>query len=243
MKRSENLIIVEGDDDIHVLIRCIEHFQYELNPERHPEERFASRSKLERCSKRTLVEYATGNQKSSSAQSMGKEAALKRLRNEVKAQSRRGVAIIVDADQNLDGTWSSIRDAAGLAASVPLPNEGYVGIASDAGMVLGCWVMPDNFAEGNIEDFLLQIVEPDQTNGLSHAKNVVANLPAGVGRFKPEAKVKSELHTWLAWQEEPGPRPSVAITRELLSLRAPSASRFLGWLDRWLREIEKGVQE
>jgi hypothetical protein len=108
---------------------------------------------------------------------------------------------------------------------------------------LGCWVMPKNQGSGMLEDFLLGMVGATGHQGMQHAEAVIAGLPEAVRQFKDSHRSKSVLHTWLAWQEEPGPRPAVAITRNLLSFETDHAKGFLGWLDRWIGEIEKGVQE
>jgi hypothetical protein len=243
VRTAPNLLIVEGDDDIHVLIRFVEALGFGKVPEAAKLEKFASKRKREHSEEETRVAYVSGSAGENADGATGKAAALDRLRDELKSGNRSGIAIIVDADNNLAGTWDSVRDAAGLASGVTLPGDGFVGRVGDTSLVFGCWVMPDNVRQGTLEDLLLSLAEREE--GIKHARGVVQSLPAGVRpvQVSPSFESKSTLHTWLAWQAEPGPRPSVAITRRLLSLESVAAQSLMGWLDRWLRETETGVQE
>ena len=44
-------------------------------------------------------------------------------------------------------------------------------------------------------------------------------------------KSKAEIHTWLAWQEEPGTPMGQAITKQYLDTNKELAKKFIGWLD------------
>jgi hypothetical protein len=67
------------------------------------------------------------------------------------------------------------------------------------------------------------------------AETTVANLPLlpypdDEGKANWEAKAR--LHTWLAWQEEPGKPIGQAITKRFLDPEATEAQAFLDWLRR-----------
>jgi hypothetical protein len=112
-----------------------------------------------------------------------------------------------------------------LASSVP----GGLIIARHVGgpSRLGVWLMPDNRLPGMMEDFLLSLANPDDKLK-RHAEEVIETLPAR--RFPKVHYPKALLHTWLAWQEEPGTRPGLAITRKLLRHDRAEGQRFLTWL-------------
>jgi hypothetical protein len=100
---------------------------------------------------------------------------------------------------------------------------------------LGVWLMPDNASEGMIETFAACLVPPDNACW-EYARDIVQGLPEHVRQFSPDrAADKALLHTWLAWQEEPGCRTGAAVTRHLLRSDRPAALGFVAWVERWLR--------
>lgn len=46
---------------------------------------------------------------------------------------------------------------------------------------------------------------------------------------KPAPFEKANLHTWLAWQDEPGYPPGTALTRQLLDPHKETAAPFVKW--------------
>jgi hypothetical protein len=44
--------------------------------------------------------------------------------------------------------------------------------------------------------------------------------------------MKAQLHTWLAWQDEPGTQLGLAVKRRYLQGDAPLAADFVHWLKR-----------
>jgi hypothetical protein len=49
---------------------------------------------------------------------------------------------------------------------------------------------------------------------------------------KPTYETKALIHTWLAWQEEPGTPLGLAIKRQYFAGDAPLAAEFVNWLKR-----------
>jgi len=49
-------------------------------------------------------------------------------------------------------------------------------------------------------------------------------------RFRESYQAKAHLHTWLAWQEEPGTPMGLAITKRYLDAEAPYALLLLNWI-------------
>jgi hypothetical protein len=146
-----------------------------------------------------------------------------------------GLAIVADMDRHDDMRWLSLR---GTLASerYDLPNDlrrqGLVHVQPDLPS-MGVWLMPDNAAEGMIETFAGKLVAPEDPGWL-HARSVIADLPDTVRRFQERYNDKALLHTWLAWQEEPGCRTGTAVSRKLLRADQPAATQFVEWVERWL---------
>jgi len=80
---------------------------------------------------------------------------------------------------------------------------------------VGIWIMPDNRTTGISEDFLLLLVPPD-SRLYTHVQASVDSISEGEQRFKVPDKPKALIHTWLAWQEEPGRPLGTAITANFL---------------------------
>ena len=160
----------------------------------------------------------------------------------INPDSIRALAIVADMDLHDDNRWSSIqswlRERGFSKVPASVPSAGLV--HAEPGLpVLGVWLMPDNLSEGMAETFAGQLVPADD-EGWQHATNVVTGLPDTVRRFRPDRDHhKALLHTWLAWQEEPGCKTGEAVKKGLLVAQAPPAQAFVGWIDRWLAESGK----
>jgi hypothetical protein len=145
------------------------------------------------------------------------------------------LGLIVDADTDLSARWQGIRNR--------LLNAGYLDVpeqpASDGVVVLppsdrilpkvGVWLMPDNRTNGILEDFLKFLV-PSGDVLLPYAEQTLTAIPES--RFRPLDKPKALMHTWLAWQKEPGKPFGIAITARYLDDSVPQVELFVGWLKR-----------
>jgi hypothetical protein len=148
------------------------------------------------------------------------------------------VGIVIDADTNMRARWQSIRDritTMGYENAPEAPVPGGTIIDPPDGTLLprlGIWVMPDNRTDGILEDFLRFLV-PQPSVLLDHAENSVADIPEGERRFRPrEDEPKAVIHTWLAWQREPGKPFGTAITERFLDSNVAEARVIASWLRR-----------
>lgn len=146
------------------------------------------------------------------------------------------IGIVVDADDNLKGRWKDIvriLESSGYKSIPTIPETHGTIISQEFLPTFGCWLMPDNQIErGNLETFLTFLVPNDSPNW-QHAKNSVAALES-----KPFVKkesdhtAKAEIHTFLAWQEDPGKPFGQAITARYLRSENPKCGIFADWLMR-----------
>ena len=97
---------------------------------------------------------------------------------------------------------------------------------------IGIWIMPDNKIPGILEDFVKYLI-PEDDSLRDYSLQCVDNLPEK--RFKDSYRSKAEIHTWLAWQEEPGTPMGLAVTKKYLC-NVDSARTFLDWLNRLFNE-------
>ncbi len=148
------------------------------------------------------------------------------------------VGVIIDADTDLVARWQSIRhslNGIGYTAVPVTPTADGTIIDPPAGVLLprvGVWIMPDNRTNGILEDFLRFLIPPTGAPLFTHVTNSVATIPAGERRFGTLAEPKAHIHTWLAWQEEPGKPMGTSITARYFDATVPQVAVLVSWLNR-----------
>ncbi len=153
------------------------------------------------------------------------------------SQGDESIAIVLDADLDLQQRWQSLHDRLGQIGYLDVPaapaSEGTIIAAPINSLLprLGVWFMPDNRAGGILEDFLHFLVPLDSLL-FAYVQASVNAIPAEEVLFPAVAKPKAVIHTWLAWQAEPGKPLGTAITARYLNANAPQAENFLAWLKR-----------
>jgi len=147
------------------------------------------------------------------------------------------VGVVIDADADVAARWQSLRDR--------LIRVGYTGVPDSPapeGTILdppadtllprvGIWIMPDNQTKDILEDFL-RFLLPAGSPLFDHVTTSVATIPPGERRFRELAKPKALIHTWLAWQEEPGKPLGTAITARYLDPGVAEVDVLVSWLNR-----------
>jgi len=202
------LLLVEGKDDEHVSKRLFEHH--------HVSETFTVRPTKE---------------------DGGVDVLLGSLPTQLKASDLERLGIVVDADTDLAARWAAIRNillrAGGLdIPATPDPDGTIIAVERpDRTLRVGVWIMPDNTIRGMLEDFVTCLVPADDTLW-PRAVDCVAQIPESERRFSPTHQAKAHIHTWLAWQEDPGTPMGLAITKRYLDVEAEHAQRFVVWVRR-----------
>ncbi len=143
------------------------------------------------------------------------------------------LGIVVDADQDLLRRWQAVRDK--LIASgyqnIPkaLPTKGWVYAPPDLPRV-GVWLMPNNQLPGMLEDFVAQLMPPDDALR-PKAEAVLQEIERDcLNCYTVVHRPKALIHTWLAWQQTPGMPMGQAITARVLSCDSEIAIAFVKWL-------------
>jgi len=147
------------------------------------------------------------------------------------------VGVVIDADTDLAARWQSLTARlrhAGYAAVPGNPAADGTIIEPPGGVLLprvGIWLMPDNQTTGILEDFLRFLV-PSGSALFGHVTARVAAIPEGERRFGQLAEPKALIHTWLAWQAEPGKPLGTAITARYLDPNVAQVDALVSWLKR-----------
>lgn len=161
------------------------------------------------------------------------------LSHELKTPSLQALGVIVDADVDLGARWQSLRDRLVELGYTDLPeqpkSEGTIAhpLENPELPMVGIWIMPNNQLPGILENFIAFLVPNRETNpSWQYALQCVEAIPPGCQAFPNVRKPKAQLHTWLAWQEEPGKPIGQAISARYLEAKNDAAGSFILWLKR-----------
>lgn len=157
------------------------------------------------------------------------------ISNELNVANRQALGLIVDADENCINRWQSIRNACiNFIPDLPqdIPPEGLVHKTEKKNgkpVKFGVWIMPDNQTSGMLETFLAYLVKDEQEVLWQYSKQVVSEAKSKGANYKPTHIDKANIHTWLAWQNEPGSQLHIAVKKKILDPQHPKAQAFINW--------------
>lgn len=219
MSSWPRLLIVEGQDDRHVISHLAKTADLLLFNQRKPPPDMEEARAIEIIDEGSDYKVLTS---------------INRYLGQSKLQK---FGVVMDADTSVVDRWNSIRDRLnrdGLALPTEIDPDGFVG-QSPNGVRIGVWLMPDNLATGMLENFAAQMI-PDDDRLWGLAKRSVQDASTAESRagrrFKDIHLAKAEIHTWLAWQDEPGQKLGQAIDQRMLFTGSPVALSFVNWLRR-----------
>lgn len=202
---NANVLLVEGNDDKHVLWSLLQHHNV-------PKE-FDIKSKD------------------------GIDPLLEELDVELDSSVVQRLGIVVDADSDIEARWQSLRNrllhiGCNDVPLQPSPDGTIFPVTRlTRRVVVGIWLMPDNQQAGMLEHFLQSLL-PQNDTLWSRAAQCIQGIPIEERRFPQQHTIKAHMHTWLAWQEEPGKPMGLAITKRYLDAGADSAQRLMAWIRR-----------
>ena len=199
-------LIVEGGDDLHTITNLLIRHAYDWD---------------DRSMVRPYVDSRDGITK-----------LMDSLPVVLKSSYYERIGIVVDANSSLPDRWAQLR-ALSSRAGLELPTsphpEGTIVSGFRPGSRLGVWLMPDNTSPGTLESFLSKLV-PAGDPCWSYADEAAGEARRRGARCPEKDHLKSQLHTWLAWQEEPRKPIGQAITKRYLDAEAPHARQMITWL-------------
>jgi hypothetical protein len=206
-----NLLLVEGDNDMHVIASLCGRVGF---PKvfSFPEE-FKSSNKIE-----------------------GIDSLLAGLPLRLEESGRKILGVVVDADEDVASRWQALRDRLtkiGYAVPEILPLEGWIytpPVETFPRPKIGIWIMPDNTLPGMLEDFVARLI-PDDDVLFPKAEKILQELEnEKINCYKDTHHAKALIHTWLAWQDTSGMPMGLAITAHALTPNSLLATRFINWL-------------
>lgn len=151
----------------------------------------------------------------------GVEALLESIPVRLKISGLQALGIVVDANQNLVDRWRAIGTRLRQNGYGNLPSQpdidGFITTPPNRPRV-GVWLMPDNRLPGMLETFVAHLI-PQGDRLASQAEACLQRIEEqGFNRYRLIHHPKAFIHTWLAWQENPGVPMGQAITAHVLEL-------------------------
>ena len=145
--------------------------------------------------------------------------------------------------------WNAIRArlvAAGVTLPDPpmpvdseLPASGFISRSDRYERNVGVWLMPDNRVDcGKIEDLLATLVPADDAlfefakKATADALVVSSKRASKTPAIQLKDERKGQLHSWLAWQAEPGMSYGHALRRKYFDHESAVATAFVSWFKR-----------
>lgn len=216
------LLIVEGADDYHVLFHLFQHYDItsKIVLKMNGNVRKEDRSRLQ-DSDSLNVKVIDGIENLN----------LPLVSSLLDASDLQVLGIIVDADADTSNRWDSVRGTlmrCGYSNVPDQPSAAGTVIQQDGRPTVGVWLMPNNSDPGMIEDFITFLVRP--TDALwPRVIKCVDEIPSEERLFGDKT-AKARIHTWLAWQSEPGIPMGVAITKHYVDANCQEAQEFVAWI-------------
>jgi hypothetical protein len=206
MSKGENFnkkLLVEGNDDKHVILALCKKYQI--------------------CENFDIIDCK------------GIDNLLKQIPLTFKTSGIETIGIIIDADEDLQSRWNCLKhilSTNGCKVLQTLPKTGLIleNDSQEAGVKIGVWIMPNNDSNGMLEDFISFLV-PRGDELLPVVHSTLDNIEnRQLNRYSVNHKSKAVIHTWLAWQENPGTPMGLSITKTYLSADGATCHDFVQWL-------------
>lgn len=180
----------------------------------------------------------------------GRTELLKKLKTEiVKVETAFGIVIDADADtetsEAVEDSWKAIANRLREIGYTEIPAE-----PNQAGTIIpaksldsptetdlprcGIWLMPFNASSGKLENFVEGLIPPAKQKLWERATGIVREIPPDERLFAGKDDIKAQVHTFLAWQEEPGKQMGTAIGAGYLLSDTPEVQSFIAWVRKLL---------
>jgi hypothetical protein len=210
-------LLVEGNDDFHVVHALCKRFNVDIRNMENPN---GGDFSVKDC--------------------MGIDNLIEQIPIQIK--NLRKVGLIVDADTDINSRWQSIKGILNKSGyNLPESPDPNGTIIHQNGKTIGVWLMPNNDNNGMIEDFIRFLI-PDQDKLLLKATKILDEIESEKNnKYNLIHKPKAFIHTWLAWQETPGSPLGKAITTKYLTTENREiVDRFIDWISK-LFSVEQNV--
>lgn len=158
----------------------------------------------------------------------GIEGLLEDIGLEILDPRRKAVGILVDANDDLDARWNAVADRL-RKENVEVPsNPEPTGTIIDSTPRVGIWLMPNNTAPGELENFVSEMI-PDDDPIWPLSGNYIDGIPQADRKFTEKKILRAKIHAWLATREDPR-QMGAAIGARDLRVDGTLSTAFANWL-------------
>ena len=150
----------------------------------------------------------------------------------IKASAGRSVGFVIDADRTIADRWQQIcgrLNPLGIQTPESPPAAGFIQDLDSFRVRVGVWLMPDNKQDFGKLEHLLRALVPNGDVLISHAEKSTVEASALGASFSEKDRIKAVLHSWLAWQQEPGRPYGTALKARFFEADVAVAQTFVNW--------------
>ena len=216
--QSERLLLVEGQNDLHVVLHlCNNHSSFSVKGGLGSEQVVLNQPPHT---------YFTVEDK------RGISELLKSISIEARTSGRRSLGILSDADADLLRRWSEIgKEFQGVGITLPDHPSSDGTIVDTAGRPrVGVWLMPNNQSGGELEDFVKEMI-PAGDSVWPLSQSYIDGIPGSARKFAQAKAAKAQVHAWLSARKNPR-QMGAAIGDGDLETSGPLCQTFVHWLQR-----------
>ena len=178
---------------------------------------------------RHLLKHSGGMPRFCIIQKDGIDNLLPAIPVELNVSGRRTLGILVDANDNPEYRWRALMHSLSKL-NVDLPNKPDAnGTIIESRPRVGIWMMPDNQASGELENFVAAMI-PQGDPVWPRAQAYVCGISEIDRRFSSGKTLRAKVHAWLAARENPRKMGS-AIGAGDLDVNVAVSKRFVAWLE------------
>ena len=155
------------------------------------------------------------------------------ITGEASRSGLQAIGILLDANEDFSGRWQQVTDRLRRIGinppDSPHPN-GTIIDGTPRKPRVGIWIMPDNEATGELEDFVIQMI-PDGDAVWPLSKRYIDEIPRAEQRFPSKKTPRAQLYAWLAARED-FRQMGLAIRAGDLSVDGELCQKFVAWLTK-----------
>ena len=201
MDNGDRVLLVEGQDDKHVVQHlCV---QCQPMPQFH------------------IVDKG------------GVQELLDSIVQEARVSGRKAIGVLVDANDDVNGRWNAVADRL-RREDIKVPRTPQQAGTLIDGTIrtprIGIWLMPDNQASGELEDFISKMI-PNGDPVWPRSQRYINGIPESDRKFSEGKIQRARVHAWLATREDPR-RMGAAIGARDLRVDGALSTTFAEWLRR-----------